>query len=96
MVPTDYFTRDEVDIVVPPCDVSGLIEAVHRDEAKLLIPTSRHESVDSSAIVALLKLAREETAVIRNPPAADATEMAERERETSRMTQLPEDGRAIA
>jgi len=59
MVSKDYFTRDEVDVVAAPPDVSALIEAIHRNEAKLLIPSSRHESVDLSVIAGMLKIARD-------------------------------------
>ena len=96
MVSKDYFTRDEVDVVAPLHDVSGLIEAIHRNEAKLLIPSSRRESVDLSVVAGLLKIAREGAAVMRRPPTMNGTEMAHRAGETSPVTGPFEESRAIA
>ena len=96
MVSTDYFIRDEVDIVAPLCDVSWLIEAIYRDEAKLLIPSSRRESVDLSVVAGLLKIAREGAAVMRRLPTVNASEMAQREGGTSPVIGLFEEGRAVA
>lgn len=96
MVSKDYFTRDEVDVVAPLHDFSGVIEAIHRNEAKLLIPSSRRESVDLSVVADLLKIAREGAAVMRRRPTVNATEMAHREGDTSPVTALFEEGRAIA
>ena len=96
MVSKDYFTRDEVGVAAPLHDVSGLIEAIHRNEAKLLIPSSRRESVDLSVVAGLLKIAREGAAVMRRLPTVNASEMAQREGGTSPVIGLFEEGRAVA
>lgn len=96
MVSKDYFTRDEVDAVAPSHDFSGLIAAIHCNEANLLIPSSRRESVDLSVVADLLTIAREGAVVMRRPTTVNATEMVHRERETSPVTPLFEEGRAIA